>query len=32
VLFLSFSTIIGLMLATFRVAVNAGAIRLAGVE
>lgn len=32
VLFLSFSTIIGLMLATFRVAVTAGAIRLAGVE
>jgi hypothetical protein len=32
VLFLSFSTIIGTMLATFRVAVNAGAIRLAGVE
>jgi hypothetical protein len=32
VLVLSFSTIIGLMLATFRVAVNAGAIRLAGVE
>jgi len=32
VLVLSFSTIIGIMLATFRVAVNAGAIRLAGVE
>jgi hypothetical protein len=32
VLFLSFSTIIGIMIATFFVVVNTGAVRLAGID
>jgi hypothetical protein len=32
VLFLSFSTIIGIMIGTFFVVVNTGAVRLAGIE